>query len=87
MGVASHFIGQSEEVLHFGLGKAYGNVSRIEVEFPATGRTVVLEDLPARQLLVIDESEGCGLLGIEAVLPLGLLAARRRLRARRYASR
>lgn len=57
IGVASHFLGQSERVAHFGLGEVE-QVAEVVVRFPATGRTVTRTDVPADQMLTIVEPDG-----------------------------
>jgi hypothetical protein len=54
IGVGSHFFGQQEAVAHFGLGEAEV-LHRVEVEWPATGQVVVLEDVEVDQRLVVVE--------------------------------
>jgi hypothetical protein len=83
VGVASHFLGQSEPELHFGLGRGVRFVHRVRVEFPASGRVVDYRWLRSDRLHTIGEGEpGCGPLGFEAlVLPLLPLLRRRTGRA------
>ena len=59
-GVATHFLGQSESTLHFGLGAAAGEppvVARVTVIWPASGIRTVLEDVPANATIVVREGE------------------------------
>ena len=73
VGAATHFLGQSENVLHFGLGDAGGRVAKIALYFPATGQLVRHKDVAANQTLVAREGpRACGKLGLE---PLAALAA------------
>jgi hypothetical protein len=85
VGVASHFLGQSERVLHFGFGRGGRRVYRVRVEFPATGQVIERRWLRANRTHVIRESVGrCGRLGPEwslAFVPL-LWQRGRRLRHR-----
>jgi hypothetical protein len=85
VGVASHFLGQSEPVLHFGLGQAGRRVYRVQVEFPASGQVVERRGLRANRTHVIREDEPrCGRLGPEwslAFVP-GLWQRVRRVRHR-----
>jgi hypothetical protein len=87
----SHFLGQSELTAHFGLGSGTHPVERVEVFWPASGRTNVFTDVPRNATLTAieptepDESGsgsgsggGCGLLGIEPVLLGATVALRRR---------
>jgi hypothetical protein len=55
VGAASHFVGQSEPELHFGLGAGIATVARIEVFFPASGVTVVRRDVVVNQTITIEE--------------------------------
>lgn len=63
VGANSHFLGQSSRVVHVGLGDAATlggdtgrrTVAEVRVEFPASGRSVVLRDVPANERLVIRE--------------------------------
>jgi hypothetical protein len=56
IGVASHFLGQSERVAHFGLGAAGGPVAEVRVEWPS-GRTQVFRDVPRRSTLRARETD------------------------------
>ena len=59
-GVATHFLGQSEATLHFGLraaAEAAPDVARVTVTWPASGVRTVLEDVPANVTIVIREGE------------------------------
>ncbi len=56
VGSASHFLGQSERVAHFGLGRDVDRVAEVEVHWPS-GRNVRLTDVPARQTLLLVEPE------------------------------
>ena len=56
VGVASHFLGQSEGVLHFGLGPGRGRVPRVRVEFPASGRALEWRWLRANRTHELHES-------------------------------
>jgi len=51
IGAASHFLGQSERVAHFGLGQQAGPVHRLTVEWPGLA-TAVYESLPANRTFV-----------------------------------
>lgn len=51
----SHFLGQSEGVLHFGLADFIGTIDRITIQWPATGITQVFEDVTPNTLLTIIE--------------------------------
>ena len=73
VGVASHFLGQSEHTLHFGLdGRRW--VDRVRVEFPASGRVVERYWLHGNRTYRIREDQRrCGHLGGEfwlAIVPL-----------------
>jgi enediyne biosynthesis protein E4 len=54
IGVGSHFFGQQEFAAHFGLGDA-ASVHRVEVHWPATGQTQVLEGVARDQRLRVVE--------------------------------
>ncbi len=72
----SHFLGQSEFSAHFGLGSGADPVERVEVFWPASGRTSVLRSPPRNATLTVIEpgaspsGGGCGLLGLEPCLLL-----------------
>jgi hypothetical protein len=85
VGAASHFLGQSERELHFGLGPDARWVWRVRVEFPATGKVTERRLLRANRLHVLREAgPRCGRIGIEAWIPLlpAIWSRRRRLRSR-----
>ncbi len=86
IGVGSHFLGQSEIEAHFGLPPGVSAVDRVEVFFPATGTTVVRSDAPAGGYIWVNEREKCGLLGIEALVPIGVWALRGRRAWRSHGS-
>lgn len=50
---SASYLSQNDERLHFGLGSA-DRIDRIEVRWPS-GKTQILSDVPARQLLVVEE--------------------------------
>ncbi|MEM7153126.1 MAG: CRTAC1 family protein [Myxococcota bacterium] len=54
IGVASHYLAQAENIAHFGLGYGLAPVHSVEVYWPATDHTVVLNNVPRDQLLTID---------------------------------
>ncbi len=72
----SHFLGQSEFAAHFGLGSRGDPAERVEVFWPASGRTNVLSSPPSNTTLIVIEpgasasGGGCGLLGLEPCLLL-----------------
>jgi len=88
----SHFLGQSEFTAHFGLG-AGPDPERVEVFWPASGRTSVFRSPPRNATLTALEpgagasSSGgsCGLVGVEPWLLLAFLWQRRRGRRREAA--
>ena len=55
MGVSSHFLGQSESELHFGLGAADEAV--VIVQWPASGVVTTLRDVPANSWIRVVEGE------------------------------
>jgi hypothetical protein len=55
----SGYLSQSSQPLYFGLGK-HAEIDRIEVEWPAGGKTVVAQKRPARSLVVIEEEVADG---------------------------
>jgi hypothetical protein len=78
----SHFLGQSEKTLHFGLGPGTPGavVHQVTVVFPS-GRTRTLEFVSHNTTVeVVEPKPGCGLLGIEAVLVVLLAGPRTRRR-------
>eukprot|EP01092_Planopodium_desertum_P008219 TRINITY_DN34150_c1_g2_i1.p1 TRINITY_DN34150_c1_g2~~TRINITY_DN34150_c1_g2_i1.p1 ORF type:complete len:210 (-),score=10.18 TRINITY_DN34150_c1_g2_i1:47-631(-) len=56
VGVKTHFLGQSDTVVHFGLGKALHQVS-VKVYFPASGKTVEHCRVWLNQMLVVREDD------------------------------
>ena len=62
VGINSHFLGQSSRTVHFGLGPRTslpdGKIAEIRVRFPATGREIVLTDVPADGVVEINEPAG-----------------------------
>ena len=54
-GVASHFLGQSEDTLHFGLDDA--SVADVIIRWPASGLVTTLEDVPANSSIKVVEGE------------------------------
>jgi hypothetical protein len=56
VGVATHFLGQSERVAHFGLGKHRGRIAKVVVEWPS-GRTQVFRGVRANQTLIAIEPD------------------------------
>jgi hypothetical protein len=76
----THFLGQSELTAHFGLGPNAGPVHRLKVEWPKSGRRLVLADVPPNATLLLVEPPppgGCGLLGLEPLAALLLWWTRR----------
>lgn len=55
IGDGCHFLANEPGWAHFGLGGA-SRVARVEVFFPASGRSAIVEDIPADQILVVRES-------------------------------
>jgi hypothetical protein len=85
IGSTTHFLGQSERIAHFGLGPAAGPVHEVELEWPS-GATTLLTNVPANQLLVVQEAAITPAVPVWAVLVGGggvALAALGRLRSRR----
>ena len=84
VGAATHFVGQSENVMHFGLGDSAEPVAKIVLYFPATGQLVRRENVAVDQTIVVREGpKACGKLGLEplaalAVIPLVRLRRRKR---------
>jgi hypothetical protein len=54
---SGQYLGQSEVVLHFGLGSGVETADQIRVLWPTTGREEVLRDVPCNRTVVISESE------------------------------
>jgi hypothetical protein len=81
----SHFLGQSDNTAHFGLGTGPpgATVYEVKVTFPS-GRTRTISYQPHNTtLVVIEPKPGCGLLGVEIVPLLAVAAVLGRRRARR----
>ena len=55
VGVGSHFLGQSEDVLHFGLRDA--GSADIVIRWPASGLVTTLNDVPANSWIQVTEGE------------------------------
>ncbi len=53
IGLGTHFLGQSENTAHFGLGLAATTVKTVTVHWHDTGKTKVLSDVAANQELVV----------------------------------
>ena len=64
MGVSSHFLGQSEGALHFGLSEAKS--ADIVIRWPASGFVTTLNDIPADSWILVTE----GVAGYEVITPL-----------------
>ena len=63
MGVSSHFLGQSEDTLHFGLRTSRN--ADIVIRWPASGLVTTLNDIPADSWIRVTEGEA----GYELVTP------------------
>ena len=63
VGVSSHFLGQSEDALHFGLREA-GSADVI-IRWPASGLVTTLNDVPANSWIQVTEGEA----GFEDITP------------------
>ena len=63
MGVSSHFLGQSEDALHFGLDQA--SSVDIVIRWPASGLVTTLNDIPANSWIHVTEGEA----GYEVMTP------------------
>ena len=63
MGVSSHFLGQSESALHFGLREAA--TADIVIRWPASGYVTTLNDVPADSWIQVTEGES----GFEDITP------------------
>ena len=63
MGVSSHFLGQSEDTLHFGLRTSRN--ADIVIRWPASGLVTTLTDIPADSWIRVTEGEA----GYELVTP------------------
>ena len=55
LGGGSSYLAQSEAVLHFGLGRRPSPIERVEVHWPATGRTRVLLGVAPNQEITVVE--------------------------------
>lgn len=55
MGVSSHFLGQSEDVLHFGLNEA--GSADIVIRWPVSGLVTTLSEIPANSWIHVTEGE------------------------------
>ena len=63
MGVSSHFLGQSEDALHFGLNQA--NSADIVIRWPVSGYVTTLNNIPSNRWIIVTEGEP----GYEVVTP------------------
>jgi enediyne biosynthesis protein E4 len=57
VGAGTHFLGQSERTVQFGLGTDVARVAEVRVRWPATGRSVVRTDVPVDQTIEIEEPD------------------------------
>ncbi len=55
VGVGSHFLGQSERIVHFGLGSDVDSIFEVEVYWPTSGQTQTFSDVAPDQRLVVVE--------------------------------
>jgi hypothetical protein len=55
VGVRSHYLGEGELPVHFGLGDTPETIERVTVRWPASGQSVTLSDVASRQRLVVEE--------------------------------
>ena len=55
VGVGSHFLGQSERVVHFGLGSDVDSIFEVKVYWPTSGQTQTFSDVAPDQRLVVVE--------------------------------
>ncbi|MCA9654734.1 MAG: CRTAC1 family protein [Myxococcales bacterium] len=55
IGVGSHYLGHAEAAAYFGLGDGEAPVHRVELRWPATGETWVMQDLPRNQRVLAIE--------------------------------
>lgn len=55
IGTTTQYMGQSERVAHFGLDVGSGPVARVDVLFPASGRTVTVRDVARSTTIVVAE--------------------------------
>ena len=62
-GVSSHFLGQSEDALHFGLREARS--ADVVIRWPASGLVTTLNDVPANSWIQVTEGEA----GFEDITP------------------
>ncbi|MYA02337.1 MAG: CRTAC1 family protein [Chloroflexi bacterium] len=63
VGVSSHFLGQSEDALHFGLREA--GSADVVIRWPASGLVTTLNDVPANSWIRVTEGEA----GFDLVTP------------------
>ena len=63
VGVSSHFLGQSEDALHFGLNEARS--ADLVIRWPVSGLVTTLTDVPANSWIQVTEGEA----GYELVTP------------------
>ncbi len=62
-GVSTHFLGQSEDAMHFGLAESVS--ADIVIRWPASGLVTTLNDVPADSWILVTEGEA----GYEVVTP------------------
>ena len=63
MGVSSHFLGQSEDALHFGLANAVA--ADVIIRWPASGLVTTLNGVAANSWIHVTEGEP----GYEEIMP------------------
>ncbi|MCY3568440.1 MAG: VCBS repeat-containing protein [Chloroflexi bacterium] len=62
-GVSSHFLGQSEDAMHFGLHES--ETADLVIRWPASGLVTTLNDVPADSWILVTEGES----GYEVITP------------------
>jgi hypothetical protein len=55
VGVGTHYLGQSESIVHFGLGPVVRSVHQLVVTWPASGLQTILRDLPLDATILVRE--------------------------------
>ncbi|MCG8587828.1 MAG: CRTAC1 family protein [Proteobacteria bacterium] len=79
VGVGGHFLGQSEQRVHIGVGQPDGGmVHHVEVRFPRSGVVRSMSDIPTNRVYSFFERSGCGLVGLELLLPWACFRRARR---------
>jgi hypothetical protein len=57
IGTSSHFLGQGETTAHFGLGSGNSPVAEVRIDWPKSGKQLILHEVSRNQVLVAAEPD------------------------------